>query len=173
VRRSGGDGQWFAADGAQVDDAYQLRGVEKSDLLDPPEQHPPEPQLAAAAQTLDASLAGFAGNRGAQVVANGRLFYAYASDAGVRHDGADLVTLDLRFAKVEDRDGYAALLIDCRTSDLCVLAWGEDGNGKPAGAEAFEAFRMYAANHADAERALGALRDLQSLYPAEPAVTRR
>jgi hypothetical protein len=91
----------------------------------------------------------------------------------LRHDGADLVTLDLRFAKIEDRDGYAALLIDCRTSDLCVLAWGEDAGGNPAAPEAFEAFRMYAANHVDAEGVLGALRELQSLYPAEPAVTRR
>ena len=135
VRRVGGDGQWFSADGTPVYDFYQLRGAE--------------------------------------VTSDGRLFYAYASDVGPRHDGVDLATLDFVCATIEDRDGYSAALISCRTSDPCVLAWGEDADGMPGTGEAFEGFRIFAANHDDADAVLGALRELKRLYPAEPAVTRR
>jgi hypothetical protein len=173
VRRAGGDGVWFVADGTSVDDSYQLRGMTKADLLDPPMQQPAEAERAAAMQALTTTLARYGANRGAEVAHNGRLFYAYASDSGTRHDGANLVTLGLEYAKVEDHDGYSALLVECRTSDQCVLAWGEDANGKPTMGEAFEAFRVYAANHADAEAVLGALTALKRLYPAEPEVTSR
>jgi hypothetical protein len=173
VRRVGGDGTWYVADGTPVDDSYQLRGMTKGDLLDPPTQQPPEAERVAATQALATTLARYGANRGAEVASDGRLFYAYASDSGTRHDGADLVTLALQYAKVEDHEGYSALLIECRTSDQCVLAWGEDANGKPTTGEAFEAFRVYAANHADAEAVLGALTELKRLYPAEPEVTSR
>ena len=175
VRRVGGSSEWYNAEGVRVDALWQLDGLETDDILDPPTQHADgDADVAAAQQRLDAGLTGFDANRGAQITGEGRLFYTYASDVGVRHDSASLVTLDL--ANVETLTGaenYTGVVISCRKFDPCVVAWGEDEAGKPSGVELYSAFRVFAPNAAQRDEVLAALRELQRLYPAEPAVTQR
>jgi hypothetical protein len=175
VRRVGGEGEWYDANGARVSAVYQLDGLASDDILDPPTQHrDDDAPVAAARSALSAGLAGFDANRGAQVTNEGRLYYAYASDAGVRHDSVDLVALDL--ANVDalgDAQGYSGFVVSCRKFDPCVIAWGEDGAGKPAGVEMFGALRIFAPDERRRDDVLGALRELQALFPAEPAVVAR
>jgi hypothetical protein len=175
VRRVDGSGEWYNADGVRVDALWQLDGLRIDDILDPPTQHAPgDAEVAAAQQRLDAGLTGFDANRGAQVTPEGRLYYTYASDVGVRHDSASLVALDLEYAKpLTDAENYTGILISCRKFDPCVVAWGEDAAGKPSGTELYSAVRIFAANAAQRDEVLAALRELKRLYPAEPAVTER
>jgi hypothetical protein len=175
VRRVGGDGEWFDAGGARVSAVYQLDGVTSDDILDPPKQHEDgDAAVATALSALSAGIAGFAANRGAQVTNDGRLFYTYSSDVGIRHDAVDLVALDLANADpLTGGDGYTGLVISCRKFDPCVVAWGEDEAGKPKGVELYGAVRIFAPNDTEREKALGALRELQGLFPAEPAVEAR
>jgi hypothetical protein len=172
VRRVGGDGEWFDADGARVSTVYQLDGQTSDDILDPPKQHEDGDAAVAAAQNaLSAGIVGFDANRGAQVTDEGRLFYTYSSDVGIRHDAVNLVALDLANADpLEGARGYTGLVISCRKFDPCVVAWGEDDAGKPKGVELYGALRIFAPNDTERDNALRALRELQGLFPAEPAI---
>jgi len=174
VRRTGGNGEWFDEHGNRVDAVYQLDGLTSDDLLDPPTQRQDgDADVAAAQGTLSASVASFPANRGVLVTNDGRLYYSYASDVGIRHDAVDLVVLDLANADAPSDDGPPRLVISCRKFDPCVIAWGEDDAGRPSGVELYSGLRMFASNERERDSMLGALRELQRLYPAEPLVTER
>src|SRR5262249_21599559 len=125
VRRVGGNGRWYGADGKPVDKMYYLDGKTTSDFFDAPTQHPPADELAAATAKLTAAVASLGGNKGTNITDEGRLFYAFDAGAtGVRHYTANIVTLDVDYTtNVDDGDGFTGLVVGCRTFDPCAVGW--------------------------------------------------
>jgi uncharacterized membrane protein len=175
VRRTSGDGVWFAANGERVYAIYELDGATASDLVDPPEQRRPgDAEVDAAQRTLNEWLAGFAANRSAVATSEGRLYYGYTSAAGVTQHAVNVVTLDFaKGSQLGDLGGYTGYEIPCRSAWPCVIAWDDDGAGKQSSVSANHSFRIYFANAGDGPGVWNALLELRRLYPAEPAIMAR
>ncbi|HZF31588.1 MAG TPA: hypothetical protein VE907_20900, partial [Gammaproteobacteria bacterium] len=173
VRRVGGRGRWFGADGKPIDNHFYLDGKITSEFFDAPTQHPPADELAAVTAKLAAAIASFPANKGGEVTSEGRVYYGFeAGAAGVRHYTADLVMLDVEYvSNVEGTEGYTGLVITCRTFDPCAIGWSEDAEGHASDVTTTGAFRIYVATEQDRDALRGALAELKRLYPAEPKVT--